>query len=339
MGRAAALVSITALAAAACTSSHSSGASSASSSPSAVKAQGSSYTIDWVGGPSSDPFWAAIEKGAQQAGSDLGVRVSYITTSNPSAGPEDYAQLVSTAVSQKPSGLVTGDFFPSAMGSVIKQAVASGIPTVLANQGFNTWQALGALAYFGQDETLAGNLAAQQMITQGVKNALCINDIPGALAGEERCGGFDATMTQAGYKVKTITTPLSDDTNVSVLTQDIAAALHSNPGVQGIFTLGVLVAQAAMSAVSSAGQSQVKIGTCDLSTAVLNDIKSNKLAFAVDQQPYLQGYDSVLALVQYLRYGLHPVGEVRTGPLLITSANVQKVLIVNQQDPGVRGAA
>lgn len=339
IGRAAALVSIMVLAAAACTSSHSSGASSASNSPSGAKAQGSSYTIDWVGGPSSDPFWAAIEKGAQQAGSDLGVRVSYITTSNPSAGPADYAQLVTTAVSQKPSGLVTGDFFPSAMGPVIKQAVASGIPTVLANQGFNTWQALGALAYFGQDETLAGNLAAQEMITEGVKNALCINHVPGTLVGEERCGGFDATMTKAGYKVKTITTPLSDNNNVSALTQDIAAALHSNPGVQGIFTLGVLVAQAAMSAVSSAGQAQVKIGTTDLSTAVLNDVKSIKLAFAVDQQPYLQGYDSVLALVQYLRYGLHPVGEVRTGPLLITSANVQQVLSVNQQHPGVRGAA
>jgi simple sugar transport system substrate-binding protein len=339
IGRAAALVLITALAAVACTSSHSPGASSAPNSPSVAKAQDSSYTIDWIGGPSSDPFWAAIEKGAQQAGSDLGVHVSYVTTSNPSAGAADYAQLVSTAISQKPSGLVTGDFFPSAMEPVIKQAVASGIPLVMANQGKSTWQGLGALSYFGQDETLAGNLAAQEMIKEGVRNALCINHVPGAPVGEERCGGFNATMTQAGYKAKTITTPLSDNTNVSALTQDIAAALHSNPGVQGIFTLGVLVAQAAGSAVSSAGQSQVKIGTADLSTAVLNDIKSNKLAFAIDQQPYLQGYDSVLAMVQYLRYGLHPVGEVRTGPLLITSANVQQFLSVNQQYPGVRGAA
>jgi simple sugar transport system substrate-binding protein len=330
IGRAAALVSIVALAAAACSRSPSSGAS---------KAQSSSYTIAWIGGPSSDPFWAAIQKGAQQAGSDLGVRVSYITTDNPSAGAADYAQLVSTAISQKPSGLVTGDFFPAAMEPVIKQAVASGIPLVMANQGMSTWQKLGALAYFGQDETLAGNLAAQEMIKEGVKNALCINHVPGAPVGEERCGGFNATMTQAGYKAKTITTPLSDNNNVSALTQDIAGALPSNPGVQGIFTLGVLVAQAAKSAVSSGGQSQVKIGTADLSTAVLNDIKSNKLAFAIDQQPYLQGYDSVLALVQNLRYGLHPVGEVRTGPLLITSANVQQFLSVNQQYPGVRGAA
>ncbi len=72
---------------------------------------------------------------------------------------------------------------------------------------------------------------------------------------------------------------------------------------------------------------------------MLNDIKSNQLAFGIDQQPYLQGYNSVLALVQYLRYGLHPVGEVRTGPLLITSANVDQVLGVNKQYPGVRGAS
>src|SRR5262249_36166286 len=101
-GRIAAMVSITALAAAACSSGHSSGTSSPSNNSSAAKGQGSSYTIDWLGGPSSDPFWAAIEKGAQQAGTDLGVRVSYITTSNPSATPADYAQLINTAITQKP---------------------------------------------------------------------------------------------------------------------------------------------------------------------------------------------------------------------------------------------
>ena len=313
--------------------------SACSSSPSGAKGNGSSYTVDWVGGPSSDPFWAAIQKGTQQAASDLGVQVNYISTSNPSAGAADYAQLVSTAVAQKPAGLVTGDYFPSAMGPVIKKAAVAGLPTVMANQGESTWQDLGALAFFGQDETLAGTQAAQQLITEGVKNALCINNVPGALVGEERCGGFTAAMTKAGYEVKTITTPLNQDTNVSSLTQYITGALHSNPGVQGVFTLGVLPAQAAIAAVSSGGQTQIKIGTCDLSTAVLDDVKSNKLAFGIDQQPFLQGYDSVLALVQYLRYGLHPVGEVRTGPNLITSANVQQLLTVNTKYPGVRGAS
>lgn len=335
-----AVVALSALTLAACSSSDSAGSSGASNQPSKETAEGASYTIDWVGGPSSDPFWAAIQKGAKQAGSDLGVKVNFISTSNPSAGAADYAQLVTQAVSQKPSGLVTGTFFPEAMEPEIKKAIDAGIPTVMANQGMSTWEELGALAYFGQDEKLAGNLAAEQMIKEGVKNALCINHVPGASVGEDRCGGFVDTMTKAGYKAKVITTPLNQNNNVSALTQSITGALKANPDVDGVFTLGVLVAQAAKSATDSTGQSEdVKVGTADLSTAVLNDIKADKLAFAIDQQPYLQGYDSVLALVQYLEFGLHPVGVVRTGPLLITSDNVDQFLSVDKKHPGVRGAA
>ena len=75
------------------------------------------------------------------------------------------------------------------------------------------------------------------------------------------------------------------------------------------------------------------IGTRDLA------IKAGQIAFAMDQQPYLQGFLSIQTAYQYLNYGLHPIGLVTTGPLVIDASNVERTLEVNKTHSGVRGAS
>ena len=67
----------------------------------------------------------------------------------------------------------------------------------------------------------------------------------------------------------------------------------------------------------------VLIGTFDFTPTVLRAIRSGRIEFAVDQQPYLQGYLPVVFLAERARYGLFPAqGEVvPTGPNFITAAN------------------
>ena len=52
------------------------------------------------------------------------------------------------------------------------------------------------------------------------------------------------------------------------------------------------------------------------------------MAFAIDQQPYLQGYLAVVMLVQY-KFNLNVVGggqPTLTGPTLVTKDNADAVL-------------
>jgi len=56
-------------------------------------------------------------------------------------------------------------------------------------------------------------------------------------------------------------------------------------------------------------------------------------------QPYLDGYYALLAAYQYAKYGMLPLGQISTGPLMITKDNVDQVLKINKQYPGVRGAS
>ena len=56
---------------------------------------------------------------------------------------------------------------------------------------------------------------------------------------------------------------------------------------------------------------------------MLRAVRTGRMEFAVDQQPYLQGYLPVVFLAERARYGLFPAqGEVvPTGPSFITSEN------------------
>ena len=72
----------------------------------------------------------------------------------------------------------------------------------------------------------------------------------------------------------------------------------------------------------------MKLATFDLSPDVLAAVRDGKMLFAVDQQPYLQGYLPVMLLAERARYGVFPrEGElIPTGPQFVTRANAAAVL-------------
>jgi simple sugar transport system substrate-binding protein len=72
----------------------------------------------------------------------------------------------------------------------------------------------------------------------------------------------------------------------------------------------------------------VKVGTFDLGPDVLKAVRDGKLAFAVDQQAYLQGYLPVVFLAEKARYGLFPAqgGVIPTGPNFVTKDNAAQAI-------------
>jgi simple sugar transport system substrate-binding protein len=146
-------------------------------------------------------------------------------------------------------------------------------------------------------------------------------------------------MSAAGGTEDVLDIPLADSTSAPAVTGDIHAFLLSHPQIDGIDTIGSAIAVDALGAVKAAAKTgSVKVGTDDISTAVLNDIKTGALAWDIDQQPYLQGFLPILFAYQTVRYGLHPTQPVITGGLIVNKSNVDSVLAVQQQYKGLRGA-
>jgi simple sugar transport system substrate-binding protein len=115
----------------------------------------------------------------------------------------------------------------------------------------------------------------------------------------------------------------------------ISAQLSNNPDIEGVLTLGPSAAEPALQALEQAGVlDQVTFGTFDLSPGVLQAIADGKMAFAIDQQQFLQGYLPIVLLKKYAQYGVMPAGTVMTGPGFVTQENAAQVIELSQK--GIR---
>ena len=107
----------------------------------------------------------------------------------------------------------------------------------------------------------------------------------------------------------------------------ITAKLKQDSSIDQVVTLGAPIALTAVQSVSDAG-TDAKVATFDLNKELVKAVQDGTVEFAVDQQPYLQGYLSVDALWLYKTNGNFSGGgtaPVLTGPAFITKDNVDEV--------------
>ena len=303
----------------------------------AFPSQAAEDTIIFLSGPLTDPFFGAVKLGSDTAAKELGIDYQYSTTPDFNDIVALYARLTEAAIARKPAAIVIGNFFPDSVEPLIEQAVEADIPVFVTNSGRTTWRDLGALGFVGEDPDLMGKAGGEAEAAAGVTNGICVNHVASNPVLERRCNGYIAAIEAAGGTAKMITIPYEDTTNDQKLQQAIGGALMAGKDVDGIFTLGPSVAMNAVAAVEQTGR-DVVIGTTDLSTTALEAVRDGKLLFALDQQPFLQGYYGLMMASQYLKYKVAPVTEVNSGPFIIDASNVAAVLDVSKTYPGIRGA-
>ncbi|MFG2126537.1 sugar ABC transporter substrate-binding protein [Streptomyces sp. NPDC048751] len=264
-----------------------------------------------------DTFWDLVRKGAQAAAAKDNVKLVY--SSDPNAGNQ--ANLVQNAIDQKVDGIALTAAKPTAMKDVVAKAKAAGIPVVGFNSGVGDWQKLGMLEYFGQDENIAGQAFGQRLNQLGAKHALCVIQEQGQVALEARCAGL-----KKGFSGKTDILYVNG-TDMPSVKSTITAKLKQDSSIDQVVTLGAPIALTAIQSLSDAG-SKAKLATFDLNKDLVKAVQDGKVEFAVDQQPYLQGYLAVDSLWLYKTNGNFSGGStapVLTGPAFIDKTNVDTV--------------
>jgi simple sugar transport system substrate-binding protein len=269
-------------------------------------------------GQAASPFWAIVRNGVEAAGRQMDAVVSY-------KAPDVYSldhmvTLIDQAVASKPDGLVVSLPEPG-LAPAIRRAVRAGIPTVTINSGSDMYKSLGVLAHVGQPEGEAGFKAGQRLASLGVHRALCVNLLIHNQGLDARCAGLARAMRAVGGKATVVRV---DDQSPSA-PKAIAAAVRKAKA-DGVLAMNSLSGVAASKGLPDS--TGVLIGTFDLGPDVLKAVQDGKIAFAVDQQAYLQGYLPVVFLSERARYGLFPAeGDViPTGPNFVTRANAAKAI-------------
>ncbi len=291
---------------------------STTSSDSGSGGGGGDIRIDVIThGAPGDSFWDVVKSGALQAGEDEGVDLKY--QSDPDVGKQ--ATLIDNAVAAGTDGLVVSMANPDGLENSIKDAIAAGVPVITINSGIDQWQDFGAITHVGQSEDLAGQAAGQQLTDAGVKNALCVIQEAGNVGLEQRCAGaaktFDGTLTNLQV----------DNTDLSGSEATIESKLQSDDSIDGILSLGGDMSGQAVKAVDAVG-ADITVGTFDVNADVVQNIVDGKLLFAIDQQPYVQGYLGVTGIYLKALNGNDIGGgqPVYSGPAVITSDNAEDVL-------------
>jgi simple sugar transport system substrate-binding protein len=280
--------------------------------------QGGDLTIAVVThGGVGDAFWDVVKRGAEQAGSDLGITVNYQGDGDPAR----QAGLIDTAVTQEVDGLVVSMANPDALEESIRGAVEAGIPVITINSGEDRSAEFGAISHVGQTETIAGQQAGQRLADEGVTKLLCVVHEEGNVGLEQRCAGATEGL---GGEVENFQVPGTDD--IPGTTEQLTAKLQSDSSIDGVLTLNAAIGVAALDARESAG-SEATVATFDLNEDAVDAIEAGDMLFAIDQQQYLQGYLPVVFLSLFVN-NLNTVGgglPVLTGPGFVTQENAAQI--------------
>ncbi|HKP89149.1 MAG TPA: sugar ABC transporter substrate-binding protein [Thermoleophilaceae bacterium] len=282
-------------------------------------------------GQASDPFWAVVRSGIVRAARELGVSATYMAPDTTDMAR--MRQLIRSAVASRPDGLVVSIPDAKALAPAIREAVKADIPVVSLNSGDDVSRRLGVLAHVGQPDEDAGFAAGRRMAREGVRQALCVEHEQDNAGLEARCRGFGRAIRRAGGNSQVLAINLQ---NRHAAEQKIASAAIEEH-IDGMLTLGpggTLPAIGGLRLDRLLGS--VRLATFDLSPEVLSALRAGQVEFAVDQQPFLQGYLPIVFLTQYARYGLLPARGtlVPTGPSFVTRKNASAVAALTRQ--GIR---
>jgi len=241
--------------------------------------------------PDSDSWWNTIKNAIKQAGEDFGVVVDY--RNPPSGDLADMARLLEQASARNYDGVITSIADIDVLKKPLAQVVAKKIPLVTINSGTTAQsEQLGAIMHVGQPEYDAGKAAGERAKAAGAKSFLCVNHYATNPASFERCRGF-ADALGVDYKASTLDTG-DDPTTVE---SKVSAYLRKNPTTSAVLTLGPNSAHPTLKAIAKLGKKgKIFMATFDLTPEISAGIKDGTVAFAIDQQPYLQGYIPVAVL-------------------------------------------
>jgi simple sugar transport system substrate-binding protein len=264
-------------------------------------------------------FWSVAKKGAEQAATDLGVTLDYQESNN---DPEKQAQFIESGVTSGCQGLAVSAPNPDALKDALSKATAAGIPIVTMNSGSAVFKELGAFTHVGQDEFIAGQEAGLKFKELGATKVLCPIQEANNIGLQERCDG--AKDTFGNVENLQLSAGLDD---IGRSEAEVQAKLESDPSIDAVFSLNADIATGASLPASEAAGRDVINGTVDLSGDAVQAIVDGKLAFAIDQQQYAQGYLSVVLL--YLnKINGHELGggqPMYTGPGFVTKDNAELV--------------
>ena len=270
-------------------------------------------------GSAGNPFWAVVVRGAMDAGEKLDVNVQYL-------GPDrfsiaEFVSLIDAAIAAQPQGIAVTITDPTAVMEPLQRAAAAGIPVVAINAADPEGD-VPYMFYIGSDEYRAGYMGGEKMLEAGFEgSAVCASHEIGNLMHETRCRGFADALREQGVDV--IVLDITSDTATAI--EVFRSHFTAHPETGAVMTLGPDGMSSWQAFARETDQSDVLHASFDMDPLTLDAIREGGTLFTIDQQQYLQGYQSVMALYLKHNYEIEQANDVLTGPSFVTADNIEAI--------------
>jgi simple sugar transport system substrate-binding protein len=240
--------------------------------------------------PDSDSWWKTIRNALAHAAQDFGVSVDYL---NPADGSlAAMAQIIDELTPARYTAVISTIADYSLLATPLRGVVQRKLPLITVNSGTQAQsEKIGALLHIGQPEFLAGREAGLHFAKPG-SSLVCFNHYPSNPASMERCDGFREGLGNGRTLIVKMTGNAAENQAIA------AEVFKQNASFDVALALGPTSAHPVLAAGQVSGVRAPTLVTFDLSAEIASGIRSGKVAFAIDQQPYLQGYLSVGMLAE-----------------------------------------
>jgi simple sugar transport system substrate-binding protein len=281
------------------------------------------WRFTFVNHVTTNPFFVPTRYGAEDACALLGCTYQWAGSEKSIA--TDMVNALNTAVSAGVDGIAVCLVDQAAFNDPVEKALKAGIPVVSYNADVPSNK---RLCYIGQDLFVSGKGLGQRIV-ELVPEGEVVGFIatPGQLNIQPRLDGAKAAIKDSG---KNIT--LNEVSSGAALNDEVSAVeayFAGHPDIKGMFAVdaGSTAAVAKTMAGHQLQSKGVHAGGFDLLPTTMEAIAKGDLDFTIDQQPYLQGFYTVLVLFLYkISGGLTGPSDINTGLSFITKANVNPFL-------------
>ena len=242
-------------------------------------------------------FWQAVKSGADQAGKDLNVKVTF-------EGPETEAMvdkqidMLSAALAKKPAAIGFAALDSKAAIPLLKKAQAAKIPVIAFDSGVDSDIPLTTTT---TDNVAASALAADKMaelIGKAGEVAVVVHDQT-SRTGIDRRDGFLNRMKSTYPNIKIVSVQYGGGDQLKS-TEITKAILQANPNIKGIFGANEGSAIGVLNAAKEMKRKIVIIGY-DSGKQQKAAVASGEMAGAITQNPVGMGYKTVEAAVKALK--------------------------------------
>jgi ABC-type sugar transport system substrate-binding protein len=278
--------------------------------------------------PLDNTYFGAMARGAEAAAKELGVGLTTVAATSLTDDAGQASQLAALDASGEYGAYIVNPVSPTNLLQPLSSVVKKGQPVMNIDLPIDLEAAAKAnvtiTSYMGSDNVATGAAAGKYMVTilpQGSTVAL-IGGLPADPGSLARMKGFSDAVEG---KLKIIQTVASNADRLKAQ-QDAASIIRAHPDIGGFFTVSGDMSLGIQNAIDEAGQrGKIAVVGIDGTVPQLEQVRDGIQPAAVEQFPYLMGYQAVEACVAALA-GKQVPKKVPTPVLVVTKENAKEAL-------------